>query len=371
MDSVCKNYFKAVLIALFSMFFSVIAFICLPQITSAATGTLGSEEPYVYFTYENAEDGVQADGNQLSAGTYNVSVHFSGMLNSSVFQVSATYDTEKATVVPTPVSLLSDTVTDMESMGYVLGDGDIVFGFVSTNDAFSSLGDDVVIAEFTMTFAQDCDAETVITVSKSPDYTFAQADYGDGYNDEYSLTLDSEKDVNYTGTLYIMTCDVTPAFGYDVSASLVVMTNSNGETNNVPVYGEYTVQVYRDIDRTDLVTTVKSVRSENANSFVIEGLTDGTYYATISGAYAITRNDITIVVNGSDIAGPVIPIIACDFNGDKGIGANDAIVVYENAASGNDMFYDLNGDKGIGSNDAIIVYACASSGKVKPITIEN
>lgn len=370
MDSVCKNYFKAVLIALFSMFFSVIAFICLPQITSAATGTLGSEEPYVYFTYENAEDGVQADGNQLSAGTYNVSVHLSGMLNSSVFQVSATYDTEKATVVPTPVSLLSDTVTDMESMGYVLGDGDIVFGFVSTNDAFSSLGDDVVIAEFTMTFAQDCDAETVITVSKSPDYTFAQADYGDGYDDEYSLTLDSEKDVNYTGTLYIMTCDVTPAFGYDVSASLVVMTNSNGETNNVPVYGTYTIDVYRDSDRTDLLVSVKSVKSENSNSFVIEGLTNGTYYATISGTYTITRKDITIVVSNSDIAGPAIPLMVCDYNGDDFVTGADALIIYQDSALfDHNMNFDLNGDNFITGADALIVYSCATSGEFKPITI--
>lgn len=370
MNSVCKNYSKAILIALLSVICAVFVFICLPQNASAATGTLGSEEPYVYFTYNSVEDDAQADGNELSAGTYKVSVHMSGMANGSVLQVSASYNTEMASVAATPVSLLSDTVTDMESMGYLLGEGDIVFGFVSTNDAFSSLGEDVVIAEFEMTFAQDCDAETVITVSESPDFTFAQADYGDGYDDEYSLTLNSDKDVNYTGTLYVMTCDVTPQFGYDVSASLVVMTDSNGSTSNVPVYGEYTIDVYRDSDRTDLVTTVKSVKSENTNSFVIEGLTDGTYYATISGMYAITRSDITIVVNGSDIVGTMIPLMVCDLNCDGATGSDDAITVYQQMAGDNALYCDLNGDGAVGSDDAIVIYSCITSGQVKPIIIE-
>lgn len=371
MNTVCKNYSKAILIALFSVICAVFVFICLPQTTSAATGTLGSEEPYVYFTYKDVENDVQTDGNELTAGTYDVSVHLSGMVNGSVLQVSATYDTEMASVAATPTSILSDTVTDMESMGYVLGDGNIVFGFVSTNDAFSALGEDVVIAEFQMTFAQDCDAETVISVSESPDYTFAQADYGDGYDDEYSLTLDSEKDVNYQGTLYIMTCDVTPAFGYDVSASLVIMTDSNGSTNNVPVYGEYTIDVYSDIERTDLIRSVKSVKSENANSFVIEGLTNGTYYATVSGEFAMPRN-ITIVVNGTDIIGPDIPMVVCNFDGDNVVTANDALTVYGEASLGvNDARYNLDGDNVVTANDALVVYACAAGGlNYKEITIQ-
>lgn len=360
MHTLSKNYSKAVLIALLSLISAIFVFICLPQITSAATGTLGSEEPYVYFTYENAENGETADGNQLDAGTYNVSIHLSGMANSSIVQVTGTYDAESASVASTPVAVLSDTVTDMESMGYILEDGNIVFGFVSTNDAYSVLGDDVVIAEIQVTFAQACDADTVISVSVSPDLTFAQADYGDGLDDEYSLTADADKDVNYTGTLYPMTCDVTPAFGYDVSGSLVIMTDNNGTTNNVPVYGECTIDVYSDAERTDLVKSVTSVYSENANSFVIDGLTNGTYYATISGGFAMPR-DLIINVGNSDIIAPAIPIVVCNYNGDSGISANDALAVYSMAAEGtNDPRYNLNGDTGVSANDALIVYACAA-----------
>lgn len=360
MHTLSKNYSKAVLIALLSLISAIFVFICLPQITSAATGTLGSEEPYVYFTYENAENGETADGNQLDAGTYNVSIHLSGMANSSIVQVTGTYDTESASVASTPVAVLSDTVTDMESMGYILEDGNIVFGFVSTNDACSVLGDDVVIAEIQVTFAQACDADTVISVSVSPDLTFAQADYGDGLDDEYSLTADADKDVNYTGTLYPMTCDVTPAFGYDVSGSLVIMTDNNGTTNNVPVYGEYTIDVYSDAERTDLVKSVTSVYSENANSFVIDGLANGTYYATISGEFAVPR-DISIIVDSSDIIGPQIPLVVCNYNGDTSITATDALAVYADASnSTHSLFYNLNGDTSVSAADALIVYACAA-----------
>lgn len=360
MHTLSKNYSKAVLIALLSLISAIFVFICLPQITSAATGTLGSEEPYVYFTYENAENGETADGNQLDAGTYNVSIHLSGMANSSIVQVTGTYDAESASVASTPVAVLSDTVTDMESMGYILEDGNIVFGFVSTNDACSVLGDDVVIAEIQVTFAQACDADTVISVSVSPDLTFAQADYGDGLDDEYSLTADADKDVNYTGTLYPMTCDVTPAFGYDVSGSLVIMTDNNGATNGTPVYGEYTIDVYSDSERTDLVKSVTSVYSENANSFVIDGLTNGTYYATISGEFAISR-DITIIVNGTDIISPSISMMICNYDGDTVVTANDALMVYSEASAGNnDSRYNLDGDDVVTANDALVVYACAA-----------
>lgn len=369
MHTLSKNYTKAVLIALFSLISAIFVFICLPQITNAATNTLGSEEPYVYFTYENAETGEVADGNQLSAGAYNVSIHLSGMANSSIVQVTGTYDTDLASVASTPASVLSDTVTDMESMGYILENGNIVFGFVSTNNDCSALGDDVVIAEFQVTFAQDCDAETVISVSVSPNLTFAQADYGDGYDDEYSLTAE---DVNYTGTLYLMTCDVTPAFGYDVTGSLVVMTDNTGSTNNVPVYGEYTINVYSDAERTDLIKSVKSVQNENANSFVIEGLTNGTYFATITGTYAMTRDDITIVVNGNDIAGPAIPVIACNFDGNTAISPLDAVPIYAAQSLTNENAYlNLDGNNAISPLDAAIVYACgAGEFSYSPITIE-
>lgn len=367
MHTLSKNYAKAVLIALLSLISAIFVFICLPQITSAATGTLGTEEPNIYFTYENAETGETADGNKLEAETYNVSVHLSGMANSSIVQVTGTYKTDLATVVSTPVSLLSDTVTDMESMGYILENGNIVFGFVSTNNDCSALSDDVVIAEFPVTFVEACDAETVISVSVSPNLTFAQADYGDGYDDEYSLTAE---DVNYTGMLYPMTCDVTPAFGYDVSGTIVIMTNSNGDTKGTPAYGEYTINVYSNAERTDLVKSVKSVKSEDANSFVINGLTDGTYYASISGTYAIERRDITIVVNGKDIAGPAIPLMVCDFSDDGIVASDDVIPVYSHAASGGGLECDLNGDEIVASDDSLIVYACASSGVIKPITID-
>lgn len=358
MHTLSKNYAKAVLMALLSLISAIFVFICLPQITSAATGTLGDETPYVYFTYENAETGETADGNELEAGTYDVSIHLSGMANSSIVQVTGTYKTDMATVVSTPVSLLSDTVTDMESMGYILENGNIVFGFVSTNNDCSVLGDDVVIAEITVTFTEACDAEDVISVSVSPNLTFAQADYGDSYDDEYALTTE---DVNYAGELYLMTCDVTPAFGYDVSGSIVVMTSPSGDTVGNPAYGDYKIEVYTDFERQHLLKTVYSEYSGEklSNDFVIDDLLPGEYYLTVSYSYSFIRNDITLIVDSNDISDAIIPVIACDFNKDRLIDISDIKVAQVGQLNPeNSMYCDLNGDGTVDISDIKIIQVC-------------
>ena len=157
-----------------------------------------------------------------------------------------------------------------------------------------------------------------------------------------------------------MTCDVSPSTGHSVTGSLVIMTNGSGETANTPVYGEYTVNVYSDEARSDLVGTVTSSLKDDVNSFSIDSLKDGTYYLSISSTYAITRADITLTVNGADIANAVIPMMACDFNGDGQITGADAVSVYSGATAGSNRTYDTNGDGQITGADAVIVYACAA-----------
>ena len=158
-----------------------------------------------------------------------------------------------------------------------------------------------------------------------------------------------------------MTCDVSPSTGHSVNGSLVIMTDAKGNTANSPVYGEYTVNVYSDSARTELVGTTTSSLKDGVNAFSIDSLKDGTYYLSISSDYAIARNDVTVIVNGADITDAVIPMMACDFNGDGGISATDATPVYKAATSKNpSLLFDLNGDGGISATDATIVYACAS-----------
>ncbi len=370
MHSKSLNLGKSISLALFALFAGFVIFISLPSIVNAQTSSLGSEEPYIYFVYE--KNGEQVDGNNLEAGEYNVSVFVSDYTNSSVLEVTANYDTEKVSVAPEPVMLLSDNAADVESMGYLLENGKMVFGFVSTNEENTAFTEsDVLIAELKITFAEACDAADYITVSDNPNFTFAQVNYTDGYNDEYSLALNSDYS-DYNGILYLMTCDVTPSFGHNVRGSLVVMTNNKGATNGVPVVGEYTVSVYADQEKTKLIKEVKSSNNETENYFVIDQLSNGTYYASITSTYAIARDNIVIKVSGNDIVAAPIPIVCCNFDGNTSISPADAIAIY-NAKSLDETnaYLNLDGNSTISPADAVIVYGC-SNGNINyvPITIE-
>lgn len=368
-----KFKFGGSILAVFMAFLAaMMCFISLPLVSNAETGTLGTESPEIYCTY--AQDGVAVDGNELTAGTYDVSFVVSGVKSLSVVQITAAYDESKVTVASAPsYSISDDENMAMDSMGYILSGGNVVFGFVSENDDCSAISEKKqIIVTLSVTFAEDCDAADYITVSTNPNLTFLQVDYGDGYNDEYAL-VDSYDD--YDGVLYLMTCDVTPDFGYNITGEIVIMTNQNDVTNGTPAYGAYTVDVYADADRTDLVTSVTTVSETNENNetknmFNIRGLLNGRYYATISSEYSIPRN-VEIVVSGSDIDAGMIPMICCEFTKDGSITADDAKIIYKSAASGELSEYcELTGDGYVTADDAKILYVFAADSSYNALIIE-
>ena len=328
--------------------------VCLPRTSYAAP--LGSEKPNIYCTYVDST-GEKCDGDKLAAGTYDVNFYLEGVSELSVMQLTATYSSD-VTVNGDAKALLSENVTGVSSMGTVTDNSNLVFGFASDSDTCSPIDSEAtLLATFSVTFANDCDAADVITVSTNPNKTFLLTNYEDGLDNEYALVTEFE---GYNGSLYLMTCDVSPSTGHSVTGSLVTMTNGKGETANTPVYGEYTVNVYSDEARSDLVGTVTSSLKDDVNSFSIDSLKDGTYYLSISSTYAVTRADITLTVNGADIANAVIPMMACDFDGNGGISGTDATYVYAAASKAYDQAFDLDGNGGITGTDATYVYACAS-----------
>lgn len=363
--SKAKNDKLVMLLGISVLFVSLLIILSFPSIARAAT--LGSEVPELYFEYYDT-DGKVVDGNHLSAGTYNVNIMLSGVENISTVEVTATYDSSVVVEQPIPDQLLSDTVTNMKSMGYLLDNGKMVFGFVSTEDASTSLGGDVLLASFAATFTNPCDAADVISVSDNPNYTFVQADYNDGYENEYAVNTEF---ADYNGSLYPMSADVSPAMsaGYTVTGELVIAINNKGDTCNKPVSGEYIISIFSDENKTDLIQQIKSVRENTTNSFVITSLeSNHTYYARISSEFAIPR-DFTINVTNSDLDAGKVSIIACDLNTDSGVTAADALHVYANLGK-NDLRYDLNGDGGITAADALIVYSCTGKASYENITIE-
>ena len=366
MQKSIKQYASYILGAA-TLFVMIALFMCLPHSAFAATGTLGTESPEIYCTYKDA-DGKEVDGNKLEAGTYEVSFNIKNMTSAAVLQITASYNGE-VTVDSSSVIELSDIDTNFSSMGYLTDDGNIVFGYVSNADDTSPLtAEGTSLFTIDMTFANSCDAADVITVSTDPNLTFATADYGDGYDDEYAL--DISEATSYTGTRYLMTCDVTPSLGRTVSGNVVMMTDTDGSSNGTSAYGEYTVNVYSDADRTDLVTTAVTDNTVGNNKFVIENLTAGTYYATISAQYAIPR-DVTIIVADSDIDAGSIPMICCEFDNDGYVTTNDAKFIFESSLKGNNIEYcDFDGDGYVTTNDAKIVFKLSLSSNYQELTLK-
>lgn len=347
------------------LFVSLLIILNFPTIARAAT--LGNEVPELYFKYYSA-DGNEVDGNDLSVGTYNVNIMLSGVENISTVEVTATYDSSVIVEQAAPSQLLSDTVTNIESMGYLLDNGNMVFGFISTDDASTSLGGDVLLASFAATFTESCDAADVISISDNPNYTFVQADYNDGYEDEYAIDTQF---ADYKGSLYPMSADVSPAVtaGYSVTGEFVVATSNKCETKNSPVKNECTIDIYSNPNReaASKIDSVKSLLNDNSNSFVISSLNNGIYYATISSQYSLPR-DIVIVVNGNDVTAGKIPLITCDFDEDSYITSADTLKVYTYSGS-NQLCYDLDGDGYVTSADTLVVYSCLAV-KYDDLTIE-
>lgn len=338
-----------------------------------ASAAQAEATPKIYCTYTDV-NGDDVDGNKLTAGTYKINFVAEGFEKLSVVQLTATVS--EGAAVNSIDSLLSDTSSDLASMGTVNSGRNLVFGFVpDTDNNGMSVSGAVTLATVSMTFDSACDAADYISVSSNPNLTFVSTDYSLENNDEYALVDTFE---GYNGVLTLMECDVTPSMpvtGHSVSANLVVMTDGAGNTDNVPVYGEYTVDVYSDEARTNLVTSVKSqniVLDENKfNTFVIDGLDDGTYYVTISSDYSMTRSDITIIVDGKDITGTAIPIVACDYDKNNAVDSLDAVTIYKQAAEGGSLYADLDGNNVVDSLDAIVVYVIASESIVyNPITIQ-
>lgn len=366
---VTKKKYLGVWLGAAALFAMLVLFICLPQATFGAQSE-GGEKPYLYCTYKDG-DGNIVDGNNLAAGeTYEVSFVVDNLSQAAVIQMTATYS-EEVRVAAAPSSLLSETVANMSSMGYVLGDGNIVFGFVSDETDYSAFDDSIVLATVDITFTNGGDAENYITFSENPNLTFICTSHSD-YVNEYAINAGAGYE--YDGLLYEMTAEVSPSFGHTVSGALVIATGTNDATNGNAVYGEYTVSVYSDSTEEALVTEVTSVYDTTGdspvNTFTLNNLTAGTYYAVITSQYSIARH-VTIQVTDSDIVAGDIAMICCDYSMDGFITANDAKTVYTAAGSGGEIakYCELNGDGYVTSGDAKLVYNFASSSQYPQLII--
>lgn len=202
------------------------------------------------------------------------------------------------------------------------------------------------------------DAVTVAQRGHDPSYPAA----GEYYNP--ANTYDAEVSSCYSAYKELRRAEITliediPVGGYNVTASLVVATNSSGAHNNVAVNGDYTITLTDATDTVVATTTLSSAKG--ANTFTLEGVPNGTYTMTITSAYSMPRT-ATVVVDGANVtAAAPIAIVACDYEKNGVIDAMDAVTVYQQAASGGASYCDLDGNNAVDAMDAVIVYVIAAN----------
>jgi len=235
---------------------------------------------------------------------------------------------------------------------------DAVGGYVTVNGS-------PYTSPVTVSTSTDVTVEAVV----DPGYTFAGFQIGDKLVTENPYTVKFNDDTTITPVFEKAQSDK-----HSVSGSLVVAIDYTGKTANKAAYGEYTMTVYSDAARTAVVDTFTSTYDDAAKTNTFDlALADGTYYATLSYEYALTREDITITVSGADIADVVIPVIACNFfNTDTSITINDTRACQAGTLNSEGKEYcDLNADGMVTVNDTRIVQACAlGTPALEPIDIK-
>lgn len=319
-------------------------FVCLPNTSYGAT--VGSEKPNIYCTYTDS-DGKQYDGDKLPAGTYDVNFYLEGVSELSVVQVTAKYSAD-ATVDTAAQSLLSNEVTGISSMGTITQNSNLVFGFVSDSDSCSAINSDgTLLATFSVAFANKCDASDVISVSTSPNETFVLTDYNDGLKNEYALVTQAD---DYDGSLYLMTCDVSPKGpGCDITGKITIATSLDGGASDTGIGG-----INLTVKTADDSTVATAVTDSNGN-YTLADIPAGDYKMLISGETTIDRT-VTLVVSESKEVSSV-SIAICDYNHDGFVNATDKLAFLTAFTGGEDAYNvlcDFTDDGFVNAADKLI-----------------
>lgn len=296
----------------------------------------------IYCTYVD-EAGNQVCGDDLEAGTYDVSFYTNNVATISVIEITATYDTEVVTI-----NGVTNTIDSMTSMGTVNNNGNFVIGYVADGNYTDVNAEAQHIATASVTFNQACDAEDYITVSDNPNLTFIVADSSNSnYDNEYAL-VNNEEFPEYTqGRLTKMYCDVTPNMngeGYDITGIITIANTPDGNASTFPVQG-----ISVDLLDADGNVIAKDVTDTNG-AYNLTGVPAGKgYKLTIYGNTTVDRT-VTLDVNDTTAQLPPIGIVICDYNRDGVINATDK-GVFLGHVGGDYMYADFNADGAVNATD--------------------
>ena len=346
-----KRIFKHGIIAAFLSLVLILSVISLPAfIANAEPGTLGTESPAITASYQDA-DGKAADGNKLSAGTYKMTVTLSGMKAVSVLQFDAAYDESVLSFDNVKYSLM-DTYAYTGVEGFHSG-GKLIFGYFSTNLSSTTEidpnGTELFSLDVTVVSEAPVDIEDYITMNKSPDLTFIEADYGDirqdGSTDIHDCYALEQGDTFLgLGTVYSMTCDLSPEFTeFSVSGKVVVMLNPNkpDETNNA-----------KGLDNVEIIINEETVATTDTDGNYDFMIAPGEYDATLHHQNGYDRT-VKITVEASSVTAPAITLVNCDYDHNGRINAADSTSFRAGYKKKTDQA-NLNRDSSINASDNTI-----------------
>lgn len=326
------------------------------------TSSIGTQKPVITAEYRDASGNV-ADGNALSAGTYEMVLRVDDLASISQMQFTASYDANVLSFSNGILPLATDSSLSLNAVHLESANGSFVFAYNSGNyDSCSALPDNgaelVKISLTVLGSAVDTaiDINSALTLDTNPNRTFIEVDYRDatvsGLSRVYKCYALSTAD-DFTGEVFPMECDLSPEIsnGYSVSAYIGALTSPNEKYGSYPVTG---AQVSIEVGGETLFA-----ETDESGKFIFNNVPAGSYTATVSYKYGFTRT-FTIEVADSNVeSSTMIGIVACDWSKDAVINTNDklsylSLVSVKAGSDKYDFGIDIDRNGVINTNDKII-----------------
>lgn len=326
------------------------------------TSSIGTQKPVITAEYRDASGNV-ADGNALSAGTYEMVLRVDDLASISQMQFTASYDANVLSFSNGILPLATDSSLNLNAVHLESANGSFVFAYNSGNyDSCSALPDNgaelVKISLTVLGSAVDTaiDINSALTLDTNPNRTFIEVDYRDvtvsGLSRVYKCYALSTAD-DFTGEVFPMECDLSPEIsnGYSVSAYIGALTSPNEKYGSCPVTG---AQVSIEVGGETLFA-----ETDESGKFIFNNVPAGSYTATVSYKYGFTRT-FTIEVADSNVeSSTMVGIVACDWSKDAVINTNDklsylSLVSVKAGSDKYDLGVDIDRNGVINTNDKII-----------------
>lgn len=290
------------------------------------TSSISTQKPVITAEYRDASGNV-ADGNALSAGTYEMVLRVDDLASISQMQFTASYDANVLSFSNGILPLATDSSLNLNAVHLESANGSFVFAYNSGNyDSCSALPDNgaelVKISLTVLGSAVDTaiDINSALTLDTNPNRTFIEVDYRDatvsGLSRVYKCYALSTAD-DFTGEVFPMECDLSPEIsnGYSVSAYIGALTSPNEKYGSYPVTG---AQVSIEVGGETLFA-----ETDETGKFTFLNVPSGSYTATVSYKYGFTRTFTVKVENANVESAILVGIVACNWDGNTMINAKD------------------------------------------------